>query len=59
MLQLNLSNTDTIGSKIIVLISEVSLFQGENMQLYVGSWPSVLINQVFLCSLAKLAKLAL
>ena len=29
-LQWNLSNTDTIGTKIFVLISEVSLFQGEN-----------------------------
>ena len=28
-LQWNLSNTDTIGTKTIVLISEVSLFQGE------------------------------
>ena len=26
----NLSNTDTLGTKAIVLISEVSLFQGEN-----------------------------
>ena len=26
----NLSNTDTLGTKIIVLIIEVSLFQGEN-----------------------------
>ena len=29
VLEWNLSNTDTFGTKIIVLISEVSLFQGE------------------------------
>ena len=36
--------------EITVLISEVSLFQGENnMHLYkVGTWSSVLINQVSL-----------
>ena len=28
--QWNLSNTDTLGTKIIFLISDVSLFQGEN-----------------------------
>ena len=41
------SNTDTLGTKIIVLISEVSLFQGENnMYLYkVGTQPGVLIKQ--------------
>ena len=46
--QWNLSNTDTLGTKIIVLISEASLFQGENnMYLYkVGTQPGVLINQV-------------
>ena len=46
----NLSNTDTLGTKIIVLISEVSLFEGENkMYLYkVGTQSSVLINQVSL-----------
>ena len=34
-LQWNLSNTDTFATKIIVLINEVSLFQGENdIQLY-------------------------
>ena len=49
MIQWNLTNTDTLGTEIIVLISEVSLFQGENTQLYkVGTWPSVLINQVSL-----------
>ena len=39
---------DTIGTKTIALISEVSLFQGENnMYLYkVGTWSSLLINQV-------------
>ena len=35
----------TLGTKIIVLISEVSLFQGENMYLYkVGTQSSVLIE---------------
>ena len=40
----------TLGTKIIVLISEVSLFQGENsVYLYeVGTQSSVLINQVFI-----------
>jgi len=34
-IQWSLSNTDTLGTKTIVLISEVSLFQGENnMYLY-------------------------
>ena len=48
--QWNLSNTDTLGTKIIVLISEVSLFQGENnMYVYhVGTRSIVLINQVVL-----------
>ena len=47
--QWKLSNMDTRGTKICVLISEVSLFQGENMYLYkVGTWSSVLINQVSL-----------
>ena len=48
--QWNLYNTDTLGTKIIVQISEVSLFQGENnMYLYkVGTQLNVLINQVFL-----------
>ena len=47
-IQWNLSNTDTLGTKIIVLISEVSLFQGKNnMYLYkVGTRSSVLIKQV-------------
>ena len=41
---------DTIGTKILVLISEVPLFQGENiMYLYeVGTQSSVLINEVSL-----------
>ena len=41
---------DTIGTKIIVQISEVSLFQGENnMYLYeVRTQSSILINQVSL-----------
>ena len=33
--QWNLSNTDTLGTKIIVLISEVYLFQGENNMFYI------------------------
>ena len=43
---------DTLGTKIIVLISEVSLFQGENnMYLYkVGTQSSVLIKQGILIS---------
>jgi len=41
---------DTHGTKIIVQISEVSLFHGENnMYLYkVGTQSNVLINQVSL-----------
>ena len=35
-MQQNLSNTDTLGTKIIDLISEVSLIQGED-----NSWDSV------------------
>ena len=48
--QWSLSNTDTLGIKIIVLISEVSLFQGEkDLYLYkVGTQPGVLINQLSL-----------
>ena len=44
----NLSNMDTFGTKIIVLISEVSLFLGEDsMYLYkVGTQSNVLINQL-------------
>ena len=44
-IQWNLSNTDTLGTKTIVLISEASLFQGENnMYLYkVGTQSSVMI----------------
>ena len=47
MLQWNLSNVDTVGTKII---GEGSLFQRENnMYLYkVGTQSSVLINQVSL-----------
>ena len=46
--QRNLSNTGTHGTKILVLISEVSLFQGENKCIYIklGIWSSVVINQV-------------
>ena len=46
----NLSNTDTIGTKTVVLISEVFLFQGKNiMYLYkVGTRSSALINEVSL-----------
>ena len=39
-MQWNLSNADTLGTKIIVLISEVSLFQGENNMFYVKLWLS-------------------
>ena len=44
VLQLNLSNRDTIGTKIFVLINEVSLFQEEkNTYLYkVGTRSSIL-----------------
>ena len=51
-MQWNLSNTDTLETRITVLISEVSLFQGENnMYLYkVGSRPGVLIKQGVLIS---------
>ena len=47
-LQWNPSNMDIIGTKTSVLISEVSLFQGDNNTcLYkVGTQTSVLINQV-------------
>ena len=46
----SVSNMDTLGTKIFVLISEVSSFQGDNnMQLYkVGTRTSVLNNQVSL-----------
>ena len=49
-IQWNLSNMDTLGTKIIVQISEVSLFQeGNNMYLYkVGTRSSVLIKQASL-----------
>ena len=30
LIEWDFSNTDTLGTKIIVLISEVSIFQGEN-----------------------------
>ena len=46
-LQWNLSNTDTLWTKIIVPISEVSFFQGENK---VGTQSRVLINQGVLFS---------
>ena len=36
---------DTIGDKTFVLISEVSLFQGENNLYKVGTRSSVLINE--------------
>ena len=51
-IQWNLSNTDTLGTKIIILINEVSFFQGENnMYLYkVGTQSSVLIKQGVLIS---------
>ena len=44
-IQWNLSNTDTLSTKIIVLFSEVSLFQGNTIYLYkVGTRSSVLIK---------------
>ena len=46
--QWNLSNKDTLGTKIIVLISEVSLFQESLCK--VGTQSSVLIIQVVLVS---------
>jgi len=57
-IQWNPSNTDTLGTKIIVLISKVSLFQGENnMYLYkVGTWPGVPIKQGVLISEVSLKK---
>ena len=52
LLQWNLSYADALGTKTIVLISEVSLFQGENnMYLYkIGAHDqsSVPINQLSL-----------
>ena len=50
VLQWNLSNMDTIGTKIFVLINEVSLFQGENNTYLNKVWTlsSILINQVSL-----------
>ena len=46
---------DSLGTKILVLISEVSLFQGQNgMYLYeVGTQLSVLINQGVLISVVS------
>ena len=51
----------TLGTKTIVLISEVSLFQGENnMYLYkVGTHSSVLINQMSLFQRCPLRDLPL
>ena len=42
-IQWNLSNTDTLATKVIVLIIEVSMFQGDK----VGTQSSVLIDQVY------------
>ena len=52
VIQWNLFNTDTLGTQIIVLISEVSFFQGQNnMYLYkVGTHSSILIKQGVLMS---------
>ena len=52
VIQWNLFNTNTLGTQIIVLISEVSFFQGQNnMYLYkVGTHSSVLIKQGVLMS---------
>ena len=57
-IQWNSSNTDTLGTTIIVLISKVLLFQGENnMYLYrVGTWPGVLIKQGVLISEVSLKR---
>ena len=49
-IQRNLSSTDTLGTKIIVMISEASLFQRENNLYKVGTQSSVLINQGVLIS---------
>ena len=40
-------NMDTIGTKLIVLISEVSLFQGDNNLYKVGTQSSVIVSEVF------------
>ena len=55
-LQWNLSSTDTLGTKIIVLISKVPLLQGENnMYSYeVETQSSDLINQVLIFQLNRL-----
>ena len=57
-IQWNPSNTDTLGTTIILLISKVSLFQGENnMYLYkVGTWPGVPIKQGVLISEVSLKR---
>ena len=57
-IQWNPSNTDTLGTKIIVLISEVSLFQGENNMYLdkVGTRPGVLIKQGVLISEVSILK---
>ena len=57
-IQWNPSNTDTLGTKIIVLISEVSLFQGENNMYLdkVGTRPGVLIKQGVLISEVSLKR---
>ena len=51
-IQWNLFNTDTLGTQIIVMISEVSFFQGQNnMYLFkVGTHSSTLIKQGVLMS---------
>ena len=52
---------DTIGTKTIALISEMSLFQGENnMYLHeVGTQSSLLINQVSLFQACPLREVPL
>ena len=52
---------DSLATKILVLISEVSLFQGQNnMYLYkVGTQLSVLINQGVLISEGPLREVPL
>ena len=58
VIQWNLFNTDTLGTQIIVLISEVYFFQGQNnMYLYkVGTHSSILIKQGVLMSEASFKK---
>ena len=49
-IQWNLSNTDTIGTKVFVLISEVSSFQGKIKDIYI---------KLGLSQVSRLSKLSL